>query len=515
MSRSFVCARSTARCRSRPPRARAERRGHAAARVRRGRRRPPARVRGRDHGAPCREAVPEGLRAAEAAARGGVADVEGRARRRRRGPARAAPSAGRTLPRHALPPRSSASSPIAPTRRSARRSTSSTPSRATRRTARSTRTGRSAAWMATFNDWFAAATGGVRLRVDTFAGQPDVSFLRLPETDTALTAQGAFANDMIYTELRVAGFTDPDEDVRRHRAGREQRRVRLGRRRASARRHLSASHAVRSFVRRDRVALRDRARDLPRARSGRSVCGALADGHVGDLPGDLMYAYAYPGTPLLDPGHDDYYGPPGDDHLPASCSSTANVANSLFLTSHPFLRLSVAIRGSGAVSSPGFFVCTPALPAGVCARCRERDGADARGSPRPRLPLRRLERGRLLGHGRLQQARSARTRAVTAMFAANPTARVEIAGQGTRRRGRGRRVLEGGLFAASSPTTAPRRSAPSRRSTGISSAGRARARASRSPAPSRRGRASPSARRSRAPEPLDLVAHPARRRGGR
>src|SRR5258705_6154820 len=66
-----------------------------------------------------------------------------------------------------------------------------------------------AAWMATFNDWFAAATGGVRLRVDTFAGQPDVSFLRLPETDTALTAQGAFANDMIYTELRVAGFSDP------------------------------------------------------------------------------------------------------------------------------------------------------------------------------------------------------------------------------------------------------------------------------------------------------------------
>src|SRR6476661_3951545 len=63
------------------------------------------------------------------------------------------------------------------------------------------------AWMADFNDWFAAGTGGVRLRVDPFAGRPDVSFLELPETHAALTAQGPFANNLIFTELRVDGFT--------------------------------------------------------------------------------------------------------------------------------------------------------------------------------------------------------------------------------------------------------------------------------------------------------------------
>ena len=46
--------------------------GTRLTRLRRGRRRPAARVRGGDHGAPRREAVQEGLRAAEAAARGGV-----------------------------------------------------------------------------------------------------------------------------------------------------------------------------------------------------------------------------------------------------------------------------------------------------------------------------------------------------------------------------------------------------------------------------------------------------------
>ena len=192
-------------------------------------------------------------------------------------------------------------------------------------------------WMAAFNDWFAASTGGVRLRVDTFAGQPDVTFLKLPETDAALAAQGGFANDLIYTELRVAGLSDPDKTYAVVEQGGNNGACGWG----GGGRPLGVLY-------------------LTAATSGNScasiawqfvlgheifhVLGAVnscathyAAGHVSDLTSDLMYPYAYPGTPLLDPGHDDYYGPPGDDHLPPSCPPSANVANSLFLTSHPFL----------------------------------------------------------------------------------------------------------------------------------------------------------------------------------
>jgi hypothetical protein len=287
-----------------------------------------------------------------------------------------------------------------------------------------------AAWIATFNDWFAASTGGVRLRVDTFAGQPDVSFLRLPETDTALTAQGAFANDMIYTELRVAGFSDPTKTYAVIEQGGNNGACGWG----GGGRSLGVMY-------------------LQAAPSGSGSCAGIAwpfvighevfhvlgavnpcathyaDGHVGDISADLMYAYAFPGTPLLDPGHDDYYGPPGDDHLPAGCPSTANVANSLFLTSHPFVRLSVAIRGSGAVSFPGFFVCTPELPAGCAPVLESGTQLDLVGVPDHGSRFVGWSGGGCSGTGDCNGMLSADT-TVTATFAANPTARVAIRGKG-------------------------------------------------------------------------------------
>jgi Divergent InlB B-repeat domain len=74
------------------------------------------------------------------------------------------------------------------------------------------------------------------------------------------------------------------------------------------------------------------------------------DGHVTDDPNDLMDPYARTsGSPSLDLGHDDYWGPAGDDHLPAACPASANVVNSRFLSSHPYFRVSVAVNGSGQV----------------------------------------------------------------------------------------------------------------------------------------------------------------------
>lgn len=284
-------------------------------------------------------------------------------------------------------------------------------------------------WMAAFNDWFAAATGGVRLRVDTSAGLPDVSFLKLPETDAALTAQGPLANDMIYTELRAAGFNDPDKTYAVVEQGGNNGACGWGGGgRPLGVLYLTAVPAGNScasiawqFV---------LGHEIFHVLGAVSPCAThYSAGHVGDLTGDLMYPYAYPGTPLLDPGHDDYYGPPGDDHLPASCPPSANVANSLFLTSHPFFRLSVAIRGSGAVSAPGFFVCTPALP-DACAPAVQ-GGIDLSlvAVPDHGFHFVAWSGGGCSGLGDCNTTLGADT-TVTATFAANPTARIAIAGQG-------------------------------------------------------------------------------------
>jgi hypothetical protein len=59
--------------------------------------------------------------------------------------------------------------------------------------------------------WFAGQTGGERLRLDTFGGALDVTFVRLGETDAELARQGAFLRDAIERELGAAGFLRADK----------------------------------------------------------------------------------------------------------------------------------------------------------------------------------------------------------------------------------------------------------------------------------------------------------------
>ena len=106
--------------------------------------------------------------------------------------------------------------------------------------------------------------------------------------------------------------------------------------------------------------------------------------------------------------------------------------------------------------SPGFFVCTPELPDACAPRRPGRDRSVARRRPRPRLPLRRLERRRVLGVGRLHQhARRGRSRDRDLRGESDRADRDR--GAGSRDRGRRRHVREGGLLARGSTTTAQRR----------------------------------------------------------
>jgi hypothetical protein len=57
-----------------------------------------------------------------------------------------------------------------------------------------------------FQAWLAAETGGPNLRLDTYQGSLDISFLRLAATDAAIASRGAFVREAVEQELRTSGF---------------------------------------------------------------------------------------------------------------------------------------------------------------------------------------------------------------------------------------------------------------------------------------------------------------------
>lgn len=57
-----------------------------------------------------------------------------------------------------------------------------------------------------FNNWLAAQTGGAALRLDTYQGRLDVTFVRLDETDAQIAAKGVFVRDRVQELLHQAGY---------------------------------------------------------------------------------------------------------------------------------------------------------------------------------------------------------------------------------------------------------------------------------------------------------------------
>jgi PASTA domain/Divergent InlB B-repeat domain len=60
-----------------------------------------------------------------------------------------------------------------------------------------------------FQRWLSAQTGGRTLRIDTFQGQVDVTFVRLRLTDAEIAAHRDLALEAIDPEIVAAGFTAP------------------------------------------------------------------------------------------------------------------------------------------------------------------------------------------------------------------------------------------------------------------------------------------------------------------
>jgi hypothetical protein len=70
-------------------------------------------------------------------------------------------------------------------------------------------TGTIAGSVSAFQGWLAGETGGPVLRLDTFAGELDVTFVRLDRSDAELASRGAFVRDEIELELARRGLLVP------------------------------------------------------------------------------------------------------------------------------------------------------------------------------------------------------------------------------------------------------------------------------------------------------------------
>jgi Divergent InlB B-repeat domain len=204
-----------------------------------------------------------------------------------------------------------------------------------------------AGWVNDFNDWLSIQTGGVRIRIDTFQGQPDITFLPLKETDAQLDGMGQAAPAQIFGELSDAGLNDPQKRYLVIEEGSD-----------------NFGWCGFSYLNSEGVVFLDSCdytswmdalvgHEMFHLLGAVNTCAphAVAPGEVGDDPNDLMSFYVPTlGTAKLDPGNDDYWGPPGDDNLPASCPDNANVADSDYLTSHPFFPVQVTAGAGGEVT---------------------------------------------------------------------------------------------------------------------------------------------------------------------
>jgi Divergent InlB B-repeat domain len=217
-------------------------------------------------------------------------------------------------------------------------------------------------WAANFNDWLAAQTGGVRLRLDTFGGVLDTTFVELKETDAQLDAMGFPETPFIENEVSAAGLDDPAKKYLIVYEGTDNfgfcgnalvdaSVVYLGSCNFSDWLSILIGHEIFHLL------------------GAVNTCAP----HYGmyeetdDNPDDLMSFYVPDqSVALLDPGHDDYWGPPGDDNLPAACPADANVANSDFLISSSFFDVRVRSTVGGAVSllpaGTTSGTCTAAVP---------------------------------------------------------------------------------------------------------------------------------------------------------
>ena len=215
-----------------------------------------------------------------------------------------------------------------------------------------------------FNLWLLDQTPGRWLRIDTYQGLPDITFVRLSRTDSQLRAAGIFLRDEIESELRTNNLIDDSKIYAVYYGGSSDSSCGGGAwppvlngnvgamylkgeppgAPACATNPLGASLEAPGYL--DIAMLHE----VMHTHGFVPTCAPHEHlgGHVSDSPNDLMWAGNAPWQlpPRLDIGHDDYY--------------EAGIAGCLDLASSPFLEST-----STTASSDGTIVFNPYGPISV------------------------------------------------------------------------------------------------------------------------------------------------------
>jgi hypothetical protein len=212
--------------------------------------------------------------------------------------------------------------------------------------------------VAVWEDWLASQTGGRILRLDTYQGADDITFVRLPQTDAELAGADPYIRDRIEADLETSGLIVPGKIYAVYYDGASTYAcgggawppVLPG---VVAALYLHGAPPGAPPCDTNQFHARGEAPgylDFAMIHEIMHTLGFVPScaphftlaGHVSDSPNDLLYAGPQNWYPMtLDVGHDDYF----NAHIPGC----PDLSDSLYLES--FASVSVTTSGSGTVTS--------------------------------------------------------------------------------------------------------------------------------------------------------------------
>ena len=207
--------------------------------------------------------------------------------------------------------------------------------------------GRIATSVATWNNWFRQQTDGAALRIDTFRGEPDISFLRLGRTGQQVIDSDPYIS--IVGELQARGFNDPSKVYAVYYEGESAAGTAGACGFGSppvAITYLGECNWFQAALRPDAFDLAMLHETLHALNVVPSCAPHYAGGHSTEDNRDIMYSGGQDGPKdwpnlTIDPGHDDYFG--------TTITGCPDLADSDLLTTRPFYRLTVTPGSGGTV----------------------------------------------------------------------------------------------------------------------------------------------------------------------
>lgn len=190
--------------------------------------------------------------------------------------------------------------------------------------------------------WLSGQTNGREMQIDTYQGEPDISFLRLPTSDADMAGRGIYLRDAIESEVHAAGFNSASRIYAVYYDGSNTAACGGGAWPPTLPGDVAAIYLRATYgagltcydpaLSKVRLQIMDFAmlHEILHTLGFVATCAPnhTRAGHVSDSPSDLMYAGDAPWRPsILDVGRDDYFE--------ASQSGCLDLSSSPYLVAAP------------------------------------------------------------------------------------------------------------------------------------------------------------------------------------